>query len=134
MTIADSTAAVLQPETDFKQADLYAIAAAFSSFTLKFCTFSTSEILISSRQAQLSSVERVTTEHSFIFAEKLRATSEKELRRSERGSFREWSHLFSISVEQLLSVVSIGCISFAKDGFPVMLQFDSALFRWTKWF
>ena len=92
MTIADSTAAVLQPEIDFKQSDLYAIAAAFTSFTLKFCTFSTSEILISSRQAQLSSVERVTTEHSLIFAENLSATSEKELRRSERGSFREWSH------------------------------------------
>ena len=73
MIKADSTAAVLHFEMACRHSDLNEIANVFSPFKLQSCTLSTSNMLISSRQAQPSTGE--SEEHSFIFAANLSATS-----------------------------------------------------------
>ena len=73
MTKADSTAAVLHFEMACRHSDLNDIANVFSPFKLQSCTLSTSNMLISSRQAQPSTGE--SEEHSFNFAANLSATS-----------------------------------------------------------
>ena len=73
MIKADSTAAVLHFEMACRHSDLNDIANVFSPFKLQSCTLSTSNMLISSRQAQPSTGE--SEEHSFIFAANLSATS-----------------------------------------------------------